>query len=267
MAARSQDPAVELDLAAALEFALGLAHETGGVALSSFRTAFEIELKSDASPVTRADREIEALLRARIALRYPEHGIQGEEEAAELPDAPYQWLLDPIDGTRSFVTGNPLFGTLIALVHRGRPLLGVIDHPALGERWAGARGLATRYQDRPTHVRACKNLGEARLGTTSPYLVPRELRARFERLASAAFDVHLGGDCYLYGQLASGHLDLVCEAGLAAHDFCALVPVIEGAGGVITDWKGEPLDLESAGDVLAAGDKRVHAAALELLRP
>lgn len=258
-------PEGELDLGLALEFAHQLAHEAGRVALHAFRTPLEVELKGDDSPVTRVDREIEALLRLRLALRYPSHGIRGEEQEPEQPDARYQWLVDPIDGTRSFLTGNPLFGTLIALADRGRPVLGLIDHPALGERWSAARGLPTRSQDRPARTRPCAGLAQARLGTTSPYLVPSNLRPSFERLAAAVLDVHLGGDCYLYGSLASGRLDLVCEAGLAPHDFCALVPVVEGAGGVISDWRGRPLTLDSAGDVLAAGDARAHGAALELL--
>lgn len=259
-------PQPTTDLAALLAFAEELLHESGRLALVNFRRLdHAVERKDDASPVSRVDREVEALLRARIERRYPEHGIQGEESGASGPASRFLWLLDPIDGTRSFLAGNPLFGTLIALLEDGLPLLGAIDHPALGERWLGARGLPTRLHGQVVATRPCASLSDALLATTSPYLLDAARRPAFERLRGACADLVLGGDCFLYASLASGHLDLVCEAGLAPHDFCALVPVVEGAGGVISDWRGEPLTLQSPGDVLAAGDRRVHAQAVALL--
>ncbi len=262
------DPAPQpaADLAAWLAFIEELLHESGRLALASFRRRDQaVERKSDRSPVSRVDREIEALLRARIELRYPGHGILGEEDGASGPQSRHRWLLDPIDGTRSFLAGNPLFGTLIALLEDGAPLVGAIDHPALGRRWLGARGRPTLEDGRAVATRTCPSLTDAVLATTSPYLFEAARRAAFERLREACADLVLGGDCFLYGSLASGHLDLVCEAGLAPHDFCALVPVVEGAGGVISDWSGAPLGSSSAGDILAAGDPRVHAQALALL--
>lgn len=266
MSSQTRPPAPDLDLGAALAFAEELLHQTGRLALRNFRRPFTVERKHDATPVTQVDRDIEALLRLHITLRFPEHGIQGEEDAPLLPEARYQWLLDPIDGTRSFIAGSPLFGTLIALVDSGRPVLGAIGHPALGERWTGLRGAPTCFHGKPVRTRACASLSEALLASTSPYLFDATRRPAFERLRERCADLLLGGDCYLYGLLASGHLDLICESNLAPHDFCAVVPVVEGAGGVISDWQGRPLTLESDGSVLAAGDPRLHAAALDLLR-
>jgi inositol-phosphate phosphatase/L-galactose 1-phosphate phosphatase/histidinol-phosphatase len=200
-------------------------------------------------------------MRQLIAARFPAHGIFGEEFGREREEAELTWVLDPIDGTKSFISGIPLFGTLIALTHGGRPVLGVIDQPILGERWLGARGHPTLFNGAPARTRACASLAAATLYSTAPELMFKDADAAgFERLRAAVKFARAGGDCYAYAQLASGFIDLVVEGGLKPYDYCALVPVIEGAGGVITDWEGRVLTLGSDGRVVACGDPRLAAA-------
>jgi len=246
-----------------------MAAAAGAIAHRYFRTRLDVQDKPDDTPVTLADREAEARIREIIAARYPGHGVVGEEGGSDRPEAEYVWVLDPIDGTKKFVTGNPLFGTLIALLHEGRPILGVIDMPMLGERWIGAAGWAIRFEDRQgareVRVRPCAGLPRAVLTATTPHMFSEDEFPAFERVRRAAKMVLYGGDCFAYGALASGHLDLVVEADMDPYDFMALVPVVTGAGGMMTDWKGGALGLETDGRLVAAGDKRVHEAALELL--
>lgn len=246
-----------------------MADAARAIARRYFRSGLAVEDKADASPVTIADREAEAAIRALVAARYPDHGVVGEEQGADRPGATHVWVVDPIDGTKHFITGNPLFGTLIALLRDGRPILGVIDMAALGERWLGASGRPTVLRDsagtRPARVRPCAALGQAVLQASSPHMFSAEEFAAFERVRAESKMVLYGGDCFSYGTLASGFGDLVVEADMSPHDYLALVPVVTGAGGVMTDWSGAPLGLESAGRTVAAGDERVHAAALERL--
>ena len=243
-----------------------LADASGRIIRHYFRSSIEVITKADQSPVTIADREAETELRRMVALAYPGHGLIGEEFPAERRAADHVWVFDPIDGTKSFITGRPLFGTLIALLYRGRPILGIIDHPAMGERWIGAAGRPTTFQGRPAHVRACADLSLAVLAASSPHMFGSGAAAEaFHRVRSQAGLTLYGGDCYAYGLLASGFQDLVIEANNGIHDFLALVPVIEGAGGVITDWEGRALGLDSGDKVLAAGDRRMHERARTLL--
>jgi inositol-phosphate phosphatase / L-galactose 1-phosphate phosphatase / histidinol-phosphatase len=242
-----------------------LADAAGAVVRRYFRTPLAVDDKADLSPVTVADREAEAAVRALLAAEQPGHGVIGEEHAPTNEGADYVWVVDPIDGTKSFITGRPLFGTLIALLHRGRPILGVIDQPVIGDRWVGAAGRPSTLNGAPAQVRACADIASATLNTTSPDLFTPAGFAAFRRVAGAVKLPIYGGDCYAYGLLASGFVDLVVEEGLKLHDFAALVPIVEGAGGLMTDWSGKPLGPGSAGSVLAAGDRRCHAAALSLL--
>jgi inositol-phosphate phosphatase/L-galactose 1-phosphate phosphatase/histidinol-phosphatase len=248
-----------------VEFALRLADAAGAVVRRYYRTPLAVESKADASPVTAADREAEQVLRGMIRATYPEHGIDGEEFAGERLDAEYVWRLDPVDGTKSFVIGRPLFGTLVALTRADRPILGVIDQCILGERWLGATGQGSTWNGRPIRVRACPALGHAVLSVTSPQMFSAAERAAVARLESAVRFPVYGGDCYAYGLLAMGLIDLIVEADLDVHDFTALVPVIEGAGGRVTDWQGAALTPRSDGRIVAAGDLRVHQSALKLL--
>ena len=254
------------DLDELLRLAALLADESGAIIQRHFRTGIAVDDKADLTPVTVADRQAEAAMRRIIEQHVPAHGIIGEEYGPERPDAAYVWVLDPIDGTKSFITGKPLFGTLIGLMHEGRALLGVVNHPALGERWVGARGRPTLFNGRPVSARPCEALAKAALYATSPYMFTRKAdAAAFERVRKAVKLASFGCDCYQYGLLASGTVDLVIEAGLAAYDYVGVIAVIEGAGGVITDWRGRPLGLESDGRIAAAGDPRAHTQLLALI--
>ncbi len=251
--------------AAHLALAETLADAAGAVIRRYFRQTIAIDDKSDLSPVTIADREAEAAMRRMIVHRFPEHGIIGEEHGSHRPDADYVWVLDPVDGTKSFISGIPLFGTLIALAWRGRPVLGIIDQPVAGERWIGAAGRPTTLNGAPIRTRACPALERATLFTTAPELFAGTEAAGFERLRRAVKLTRYGADCYAYAVLATGFVDLVVESGLKPHDFAALVPVIEGAGGSVTDWQGNPVGLGSPGQIIAAGDPALNPAARALL--
>lgn len=219
-----------------------------------FRKPFAMEAKADLSPVTEADRAAEAAMRAILQAERPGDGMIGEEYGPERADAERVWVLDPIDGTRSFVAGRPIFGTLVALIEQGKPLLGLIHQPISGERWTGAAGQPTTLNGAPVRTRSCAELGQAHLATTGPGYFTPESWDKFERVRIAARDTLWGGDCYNYGLLAAGHLDLVIEDGLKLYDFAALVPIVQGAGGAMRDWTGRPLDMSSDGKVIAAGD-------------
>jgi inositol-phosphate phosphatase/L-galactose 1-phosphate phosphatase/histidinol-phosphatase len=242
-----------------------LADASGAIVRRHFRSGVAIEIKSDQSPVTIADREAEAEIRRLIGEACPTHGVIGEEYGADRPDAEHVWVLDPIDGTKSFITGRPLFGTLIALLRDGSPILGVIDHPALGERWLGASGYPTVMNGRPVRVRDCPSLAAAALFASSPHMFSDADAPAFDRLRREARQVMYGSDCYHYALVASGYGDLVVEASMGIHDYLATVPVVEGAGGIISDWEGRPLTMRSGDRVLAAGDSRVHEAARAVL--
>jgi inositol-phosphate phosphatase/L-galactose 1-phosphate phosphatase/histidinol-phosphatase len=231
-----------------------LADAAGAAIRPFFRARFTIETKPDDSPVTQADRAAEAAIRAILEVERPRDGIIGEEYGVVREDAARIWVIDPIDGTRAFLAGRPLFGTLIALLEEDRSVLGLIDQPIAGERWLGAKGHPTLFNGAPAHARACATLAKAHLGTTGPYHFPAEDQPGFDRLRGQVRDTIWGGDCYNYGLVASGHLDLVVEANLKLYDFAALVPVVEGAGGRMTDWSGQPLGRTSDGRVIAAGD-------------
>jgi len=240
------------------------------VARHSFRQGLDVEAKADESPVTRADREAEMAMREIIAAACPGHGIHGEEFGVENPGAEFVWVLDPIDGTKRFITGNPLFGCLVALLRGGRPILGVIDMPVLEERWAGATGHPTTFTDRKgtreARVRPCDGLGGATILATSPDMFRDADAPAFDRLRWAAKLTLYGGDCFNYGLLASGFADIVIEANLAPYDHLAHAPIIAGAGGVMTDWQGRPTDLDTDGRVVCAGDPRCHELAISLLQ-
>ena len=242
-----------------------LAEAAGHAIRPWFRRPFLVETKADFSPVTAADKEAEAAIRRLLQQYRPDDGVIGEEYGDDRPDADRVWVLDPIDGTRAFIAGRPLFGTLIALVERGTPVLGVLDQCIIRDRWMAAPGQHTTLNGARVHVRRCAEISHARIGTTSPQAFRAGDLPRFERVRSAALDTLYGGDCHNYGLVAAGHLDAVVESGLKIHDWAALVPIITGAGGVITDWQGRPLTPASDGTVIAAGDPALAAAIAEAL--
>jgi histidinol phosphatase-like enzyme (inositol monophosphatase family) len=249
-----------------------LATTSGETIRPFFRTSLSIDNKStgpedrEFDPVTEADRAAEAVMRRLIKANFPQHGIVGEEFGNEREDAEYVWVLDPIDGTKSFIAGFPIWGTLIALLHRGTPVYGMMHQPYIGERFSGDSGSAL-YRgpsgERKLAVRRCSSLRDATLFTTSPLLMNAADRAAFDRVQGAARLTRYGGDCYSYCMLAAGHLDLVIETELKPYDIAALIPIITGAGGIVTTWEGKPA--QNGGRIVAAGDPRVHEAALKLL--
>ena len=233
-----------------------------------FRAGLGAERKHDDSPVTIADRAAEAAVRTVLAERFPDHGILGEEAGEERAGARWRWVIDPIDGTRAFLTGRPSFGTLVALLDGDTPVLGLIDQPVTGERWLGVAGRPTQFTGPwagTPGVRTCATLSEAELSCTSPAIFTPGQAPGWERLAASVRRVTWGGDCYAYGLLALGQIDVVAEAGLKLWDWAALVPVIEGAGGRVTDWRGAPLRPHSDGTVLAVGDPALLPIAAECL--
>ncbi|TMM48093.1 inositol monophosphatase family protein [Qipengyuania marisflavi] len=254
-----------------LALANRLADAAGAVIKPLFRGDWSDERKSDASPVTEADRAAEAAMRTLLEGEAASDGIIGEEYGTLNEAAARQWVLDPIDGTISFMSGRPIFGTLIALMQDGWPVLGVIDQPITAERWVGRIGQGTTFNGKPVQTRRCRSLEAATLATSSPHYFTAHQADHYMALAKAVGGgaqqgmIVYGGDCYNYGLLASGHQDVICEAGLKIHDFAALVPVVEGAGGLMCDWAGEPLHAESSGEVLALGEPARLEDALEAM--
>ena len=246
-----------------------LLEEAGRLALRHFRQPLAVEDKGDGGfdPVTVADRAVEAHLRAALAQHCPEHGITGEEQADRAGSGEHVWVIDPIDGTRSFITGMPLWGILLGLLHGGTPVLGFMHQPCLGETFGGdgrSAWLVDRHGRRALATAATDALAGASVYTTHPeHFASASDEAAHRRLAALCRLARYGGDCYSYCMLAAGHVDLVVESGLAAYDILPLVPIIEGAGGTVTDWEGRPL--RDGGRVLAAANAGLHRAALEVL--
>jgi myo-inositol-1(or 4)-monophosphatase len=245
-----------------------LAAVSGDTIMPFFRSALTVENKKAGGfdPVTAADRAAEEAMRQLIRKTFPEHGILGEEYGTEGSDAEYIWVLDPIDGTKSFISGMVAWGTLIGLMRFGEPVYGMMHQPFTRERFSGDNG-AAMYRgptgNRDLRVRSCDSLSDALLFTTSPLLMNEADRARFRNVENKAKLSRYGGDCYAYCMLAAGQIDLIVETELKPYDIVALIPIIHGAGGIITTWEGAPA--QGGGRVVVAGDKRVHQAALELL--
>jgi myo-inositol-1(or 4)-monophosphatase len=257
-----------------------LAQTSGEVILPFFRSAIGAEDKSRGGPfdpVTEADRAAEVAMRRLIAQAFPAHGIIGEEYGRDRPDAEYVWVLDPIDGTKAFISGLPTWGTLIGLTHHGRPVYGMMAQPFTRERYYGDgasaswRGPAATPQNsrgdgvatRSLRVRSCASLAQATLMTTTPKMFGAADAPAYASVEDKVRLVRYGADCYAYCMLAGGFIDVVIEASLKPHDIVALIPIIEGAGGVVTTWDGG--DAARGGRIIAAGDKRVHEEALRLL--
>ncbi len=246
--------------------AQALADAAAAQSMRHFRTPLDIITKADESPVTLADRAAESAMRELLAQRAPADGIYGEEHGAERLEAARVWVLDPIDGTRSFITGSPLWGTLIGVLQGGRVVFGMVDMPVLKERWVGQAGVGATRDGQPVHASGCTDVANARIVTTSPDIfAPADWQA-FDRLSRQCAMRRFGGDCYGYAQLAGGTIDLVVETGLQPYDYLGPAGLIEAAGGVITDWEGRPLGLQSDGRVIAAATPELHRQALAVLR-
>jgi inositol-phosphate phosphatase / L-galactose 1-phosphate phosphatase / histidinol-phosphatase len=253
------------DPASFLAAAHDLANIARPIAKKYFRQPLDVLRKGDASPVTIADQEIEAAMVQYLRRSFPEHGIFGEEHGTVNAEAEWVWVLDPIDGTKSFITGRATFGTLIALAHRGKPVLGIIDQPITDERWVGCAGKPTTFNDKPCRVRATVTLAEAIAATTTPAQWTHHWPAH-QALTARVKSMIYGGDCYSYGMMALGFVDVIAEADLKPYDFMALVPIIHGAAGVMTDWAGGALTLESVGEVLATTCAELADEAVNVLR-
>jgi len=225
-----------------------------------------VTVKSDATPVTPTDQNVERALREAIKQSYPEHGIVGEEYGDQNSDSDYVWVLDPIDGTMAFVAGLPTFSTLIALTWRGSPVLGIMDSPVTQERWIGVDGLGTTLNGKNIQSRSCKTLGNAFAHTSSPlYFASDSDIAAYDRMVSAVQFLIFGGGCHAFGRVADGYIDVAFETAHDIHDYLALVPIINNAGGVISDWQGNPLTLTSGPRFVASGDPTVHGLAIDIL--
>lgn len=234
-----------------------MADKAGEIIQKHFRQPFDIERKGDDSPVTIADREVEKALREIIEAERPDDGILGEEFGAQDTKSGLTWVIDPIDGTKSFMIGRPTFGTLIALCEGDIPKLGIIDQPILKERWLGIDGEATTFNGEATTTRKCPHVSDAIIGSTSPTMfgIVTDYGRAYELFETTGNKIVWGGDCYMYGMLANGFMDIAFEEDLAPHDFAALVPIVKGAGGHISDWRGDDLTLKSSGKVIAVGDQ------------
>jgi myo-inositol-1(or 4)-monophosphatase len=271
MARRRAKPP-EFERMTAVDFAAfvdELATASGDAILPFFRTSLGVENKNvggSFDPVTAADRAGESAIRAMIRETFPDHGILGEEYGSERPDAEYVWIIDPIDGTKSFIAGMPIWGTLIGLTRGGKSVYGMMHQPFTRERFTGDGG-AAHYRgpagDRDLRVRPCGGISDALLVTTSPLLMNAADREIFGRAEQSVRLSRYGGDCYAYCMLAAGHVDLVIETGLNPHDIVALIPVVTGAGGFISTWEGE--SAEGGGRIIAAGDRRVYEQACAIL--
>ncbi len=233
--------------------------------MTYFRTLLDVDSKADNSPVTIADRAVERMQRDEIEAQYPDHGIFGEEYGRVNVVNPHLWVLDPIDGTKSFITGMPTFGTLVAFLENKRPLVGVLEMPALKERWIGVDGQPTTLNAEPCSTSGCRNIEDARLYATSLDMFDGKEKEAFARVSSSASVRRFGGDCYSYGVLSSGHIDVVMESSLEPYDYLALAPIVKGAGGCISDWDGNALSLNSSGQVLATASPELHEQVLKII--
>ena len=255
-----------LNLNDALDFACRAADQAGILIREGFRLPLEMTLKSNISPVTAVDQAVERCIRAMIEAEYPTHGILGEELGSQAIDNEYVWVIDPIDGTKQFAAGLQTFGTLIALARNTMPVVGIIDQPITGDRWTGVSGLPTCLNGNPIQTRTCGGLSEAVLSTTSPDSFKGEAGEVFRYLNKETRWTVYGGGCLGYGLVASGTLDIHMEAGNDPYDYCAHVPIVEGAGGKITDWDGAPLTIHSGDKVLATGNPTLHRETLARIR-
>ena len=249
-----------------VSFANYLADEVEPIIEKYFRTKLTIDDKEDESPVTMADKKIELKIRELIEKKYPDHGILGEEFEDKNTNSEYLWVIDPIDGTRSFIAGHKDFGTLIALLHNKKPIIGIINCPMHSERWVGVDGKKTLMNGREVNTSSIINLDKSYLNTTGLYFDHNDhFKRGYNEIIKQVRHFRFGGDCYMYGLIASGFVEIVLENTLKPHDYMALIPVIKGAGGEISDKFGNPITLQSDGSVVATANKKLHAQVIEII--
>jgi inositol-phosphate phosphatase/L-galactose 1-phosphate phosphatase/histidinol-phosphatase len=249
-----------------IAFAGHLGDVAGAILRSRFHRAVAIEVKPDGTPVTDVDRAVEEAVRAEIERRYPEHGIRGEEFPARNPDAEFVWVIDPLDGTKEFIQGLPLFGFLLSLVHRGEFILGLAEQPVTRDRWVGALGHGTRLNDAPVATRPCPALGEATISIMGYDGFCAVHHDRLLPIGAAAKARIVADSFYVFGLVAMGRVDAIVSAGFALHDYAALDTIVRHAGGAVTDWRGRRLGLSADGTILAVGDKALLPEILAMLK-
>ncbi len=248
-----------------LSFANLLADLASKTSMQYFRKKIDIENKDDESPVTIADKETEKVIRDKIRNTYTNHGILGEEYENENLDSEFIWVIDPIDGTRSYIAGHKDFGNLIALLHNNKPIIGIINCPAHNERWIGVKNNKTTCNGKEVSTSGINDIKNAYLFTSGVYFYEPIFRKGFESIKQKTKYFRLGGDCYMYGMLSSGLIDIVIEDTLKAHDYMALINVVEGAGGKITDKYGKPIDLQSDGSLVATSSNILHDEIIKII--
>ena len=248
-----------------VNFANLLADEASKIINSYFRKKINIDNKEDASPVTIADKNTELKIRELITNKYPSHGVLGEEYGKDKLESEFVWVIDPIDGTRSFIAGHKDFGTLISLLHNNKPIIGIINCPAHNERWIGVKNKKTTLNNNSIKTSATKKINDAYLFTSGIYFDEPILKKGYEKIRNKSRYFRLGGDCYMYGMLASGLIDIVIEDTLKAHDYMALINVIEGAGGKITDKFGNEITIESDGSLIASCNAVIHEELISII--
>tara|TARA_B100000401_G_scaffold423851_1_gene352099 strand:+ start:144 stop:920 length:777 start_codon:yes stop_codon:yes gene_type:complete len=241
-----------------VNFANLLADLATKTSMMYFRKNINIENKEDESPVTIADKETEEIIRDNIRKTFPDHGILGEEYESENLESEFIWVIDPIDGTRSYIAGHKDFGNLISLLHKNQPIIGIINCPAHNERWIGIQNTKTTCNGKNVNTSKIEKLEDAYLFSSGIYFYEESFRKGFENIKEKTKFFRLGGDCYMYGMLSSGLIDIVIEDTLKAHDYMALINVIEGAGGKITDKLGNPITLNSDGSLIASSSSLLH---------
>tara|TARA_Y100001970_G_scaffold285632_1_gene405912 strand:- start:832 stop:1608 length:777 start_codon:yes stop_codon:yes gene_type:complete len=240
------------------DFSIHLADESEKIIKKYFRTSLDVDSKEDQSPVTIADKEVELKIREIIKNHYPEHGILGEEFDQTNIESEYIWVIDPIDGTRSFIAGHKDFGTLIALVYNNKPIVGIINCPMHNERWVGIINKETTMNNKVVKTSKTNVINESYFCTSGLYLEDDHFKKSCDKIINKSKYYRLGGDCYMYGMIASGLIEIVLEDTLKTHDYMALIPVIEGAGGVVTDKYGSPVTINSDGSIVASANKSLH---------
>jgi len=248
-----------------VNFANFLADESSKIINHYFRKKINIDFKHDSSPVTIADQNTELKIRELISSKYPSHGILGEEYEQINKEAEFVWVIDPIDGTRSFIAGHKDFGTLIALMHNNKPILGIINCPAHNERWVGIKDHQTTWNNKKVKTSSIQKVEESYLFTSGQFFYEPILKKSFEKIKEQSKYFRYGGDCYMYGMLASGLIDIVIEDTLKIHDYMALINVIEGAGGKITDKFGKEVNIESDGSLIASCNPIIHQKLLSIM--
>ncbi len=248
-----------------VSFSNHLADESEKIIKKYFRQSIKIENKDDQTPVTIADKSVELKIRELIQNKYPNHGILGEEFEAKNIDSEYLWVIDPIDGTRSFIAGHKDFGTLIALLHNNIPIVGIINCPMHQERWVGANGRKTTMNNLEINTSKTTSLNQSYFCTSGLYLEDDHFKKSCDKIINKTKYYRLGGDCYMYGMVASGLIEIVLEDTLKTHDYMALIPVIEGAGGVVTDKYGASVNIKSGGSIVASANKILHKEIIDII--